>query len=117
MLFGTAVPQPPNAILSSAADWAYMYILHVLQCTYNYYKIRQGSQRAVCMWDKYNMDIVQNTFVFYSIYLIHLLSLSFNKHTYIEKEICSLQVKSNAKKLMKNKAYNASKQKNSLKVS
>lgn len=21
--------------------------------------IRQGSQRAVCMWDKYNMDIVQ----------------------------------------------------------
>lgn len=37
-----------------------MYILHVLQCTYNYYKIRQGSQRAVCMWDKYNMDIVQN---------------------------------------------------------
>lgn len=34
--------------------------LHVLQCTYIITMIRQGSQRAVCMWDKYNMDIVQS---------------------------------------------------------
>lgn len=43
-----------------------MYILHVL---YNVHitilQIRQGSQRAVCMWDKYNMDIVQNNLFFY----------------------------------------------------
>lgn len=70
--------RPSNAIIGPVANRVYMYILHVLQCTYTYYKISQGSQRAVCMWDKYNMDIVQNiqAFIFPSFFLQpkHLLN-------------------------------------------
>lgn len=67
MLFGTtATKEKPFFAMEKSrfARRAYMYILHVLQCTYNYYKIKQGSQRAVCMWDKYNMDIVHKSLSF-----------------------------------------------------
>lgn len=55
MLLHCSIQQPGPGL--------HVYLIHVLQCTYIITMIRQGSQRAVCMWDKYNMDIVQNNFI------------------------------------------------------